>query len=159
MRAPDVALPGKHAEAAECLDARAIDVAAVAAVDVIAADVSTVSSTASSLKPRPPTEPPAPPETARAASRRAFIEETAAALGRTWAVRRRRDLHGEGRAASGGWPGTLHEARALVHHALPGEMRGRKMNAITEVEREMAVRTAYANARDEWRRHVDPEPP
>jgi hypothetical protein len=127
-------------------------------------------------KPRAPTDPgrrPAPlraddpqkpaadsdPAAARAASRRAFIEQTASALGRTWAEGCRRDLHREGRPASGGWPGTLHEARSLVHHALPVEMEGRRMNAINEAERELAVRTAYASARDEWRRHLDPEAP
>jgi hypothetical protein len=152
MRAPDASLPGK----AEVLALREPCLGPSEPIPDVAPHI------AAGPRPTTPTPlsaPPAAPETARAASRRAFIEETAAALGRTWAVRRRRDLHGEGRAASGGWPGTLHEARALVHHALPGEMRGRKMNAITEVEREMAVRTAYANARDEWRRHVDPEPP
>jgi hypothetical protein len=92
-------------------------------------------------------------------SRRGFIEETATTLGRTWAVGRRRDLQREGRPASGGWPGTLREARALVEHALPMEMQGRSMNAITEPERELAARTAYASARNEWRRHVEPESP
>jgi hypothetical protein len=38
-------------------------------------------------------------------------------------------------------------------------MEGRRMNAINEAERELAVRTAYASARDEWRRHLDPEAP
>jgi hypothetical protein len=105
-------------------------------------------------------KPTAPPDdTGNASSRRGFIEETATTLGRTWAVGCRRDLQREGRPASGGWPGTLREARALVEHAFPVEMQGRRMNAITEVERELAVRTAYASARNEWRRHVEPEGP
>ncbi len=112
-----------------------------------------------SVPPGAPAGPPGPAETAGAASRRTFLEDTAAAIGRTWAMRRRQEIRGEGRAASGGWPGTLHEARALVYQALPGEMRGRRMHAITEVEREKAARTAYATARDEWRRGADPESP
>jgi hypothetical protein len=107
-------------------------------------------------RPKPPTPID---DTGNASSRRGFIEETAATLGRTWAVGCRRDLQREGRPASGGWPGTLREARALVEHAFPVEMQGRRMNAITEVERELAVRTAYASARNEWRRHVEPEGP
>ncbi|WP_437716756.1 hypothetical protein WME95_10630 [Sorangium sp. So ce327] len=42
---------------------------------------------------------------------------------------------------------------------LPGELCHRKMPAITGVERELAARTAYSSARDEWRRHTDPEIP
>ncbi|WP_437752957.1 hypothetical protein [Sorangium sp. So ce1389] len=42
---------------------------------------------------------------------------------------------------------------------LPGEMLHRKMPAITGVERELAARTAYASARNEWRRHIEPETP
>ena len=81
-----------------------------------------------------------------ATARRAHIQEAAAALGKIWADHFRRDLHREGRAASGGWPGTLREARARVG-----------LN-ITEAEREVAARTAYSSARDEWRKHAEPEP-
>lgn len=91
--------------------------------------------------------------------RRKLIEERAVALGQTWAERCRQDLHREGRPAAGGWPGTLREARTRVEHALRIELGGRKMAAITEGEREIAARAAYASARDEWRRHLDPEVP
>jgi hypothetical protein len=94
-----------------------------------------------------------------ASSRHAFIEATAAALGKRWAAGCCCDLHREGRPASGGWPGTLREARALVGRTLPAEMQSRSMNTITEVERELAVRTAYASARGEWRRHAAGEAP
>ena len=93
------------------------------------------------------------------AERRKVIEESAIALGQTWAEGWRRDLHREGRPAAGGWPGTLREARTRVQQALLIEMRGRKMAAITEGEREIAARAAYASARTEWRRHLDPETP
>lgn len=60
---------------------------------------------------------------------------------------------------SGGWPGTMREARALVERAFPVGVQDRRVNAITEVERELAARTAYASARTEWRRHIEPEAP
>jgi hypothetical protein len=53
----------------------------------------------------------------------------------------------------------MREARALVERAFSVGVHDRKVNAITEVERELAVRTAYASARTEWRRHVEPEAP
>lgn len=96
---------------------------------------------------------------AHATDRHRFIEQSAIAIGQTWAVGWRRDLHREGRPAAGGWPGTLREARMRVEQTLQLEMRGRKMAAITGVERELAARTMYASARNEWRRHVDPETP
>jgi hypothetical protein len=95
----------------------------------------------------------------RASARRVFIEETAAALGRKWAIGCRSELHQEGRAAAGGWPGTLHEARLLIGRSLPTEVSGRNMATITEAEREIAVRAAYASARSEWLRNAETEPP
>ena len=100
-----------------------------------------------------------PVVSARAAERRKFIEQSAIAIGQTWAEGWRRELHREGRPAAGGWPGTLREARTRVEQTLQIEMRGRKMAAITGVERELAARTTYASARSEWRRHLDPETP
>lgn len=91
--------------------------------------------------------------------RQQFIEQSANALGQAWARRWRQDLHREGRPAAGGWPGTMREARTQVEITLPGEMRHRKMPAITGVERELAARTAYSSARNEWRKHTDPEIP
>jgi hypothetical protein len=98
------------------------------------------------------------PRTAAEASRHEFLEERAVALGRTWADQWRQDLHGEGRPAAGGWPGTVPEARGQVLRGIPAEMARRKMPALTEGERELAVRTVYASARGEWRRHLEPEP-
>ncbi|WP_165374351.1 MULTISPECIES: hypothetical protein [Sorangium] len=91
--------------------------------------------------------------------RQRFIEQSATAVGQAWAKRWRQDLHREGRPTAGGWPGTLREARTQVESSLPGELLRRKMPAITGVERELAARTANASARDEWRRHLEPETP
>lgn len=93
-------------------------------------------------------------------ARQTSIEEGAAALGRRWAAGCRHDLHRDGRAASGGWPGTLSEARARVGRRLVVEAKGRRSElAITDAEREVAARLAYSSARNEWLRHVDPEGP
>jgi len=110
--------------------------------------------------------PIAPPEldpdaagSARADERRTFIEQSAVALGRTWAEGWRHELHREGRPAAGGWPGTLREARTRVERTILSELRCRKMPAFTSVERELAARATYASARNEWRRHSEPETP
>ncbi len=96
---------------------------------------------------------------AKTAARRAFIEETAVALGRNWAEARRAELHREGRPAAGGWPGTLREARSCVEREFARELKGQKMTAITMNERETAARATYASARVEWRRCAVPEEP
>ncbi len=100
-----------------------------------------------------------PPAERSPSARRTFIEESAVLLGRRWALLCRTNLKREGRAAAGAWPGTLNEARSLIGHALRVEMDGRKMPTITEPERELAVRTAYASARAEWRLHAEAEAP
>jgi hypothetical protein len=88
------------------------------------------------------------------AVRQARIEESAVALGRTWAEGRRQHLHLEGRPVCGGWPGTLSEARARVWQMFGG---ARDWHPVTEAEREQAARAVYRSARDEWRRHALPE--
>jgi len=107
----------------------------------------------------PPERDPDPSGTARAAERRTFIEQSAIALGQTWAEEWRRDLRREGRPAAGGWPGTLREARARVERTILIASRCRQMPPLTCVERELAARTTYASARNEWRRHIEPETP
>ena len=94
-----------------------------------------------------------------AAARRAFLEEAAVALGRSWAEGWREELRREGRPAAGGWPGTMREARSCVERAIPLELRDRRMPPITTLEREVAARATYASARVEWRRHAEPEDP
>lgn len=93
-------------------------------------------------------------------ARQASIEAGATALGRAWAALRRHELHSDGRPASGGWPGTLSEARARVGRRLIVEARGgRSELLISEAEREVAARLANSSAREEWRRHAEPEAP
>lgn len=113
----------------------------------------------------PSSIPPAPGAAAaaqprpREAARRLFLERSAVTLGQTWAEEWRADLRREGRPAAGGWPGTLREARVRVERFLLSEMSRRKMAAVTEAEREVAARAAYASARHEWCRQAEPEAP
>jgi hypothetical protein len=93
--------------------------------------------------------------TGAAAARQAVIERTAVALGLAWADGWRQDLRQQGRSASGGWPGTMREARMRVGHTLRVEMDGKALPALTEVEREVAARKVYASARGAWCKSAD----
>jgi hypothetical protein len=90
----------------------------------------------------------------REEARRLSLERSAITLGRTWAEERRRELRAEGRLAAGGWPGTVREARLRVDRFLLDEL---PRQTVTDTEREVAARAAYASARSEWRRNADPE--
>jgi hypothetical protein len=88
----------------------------------------------------------------------ASLTESAVALGRTWAEEQCASLHREGRAASGGWPGTLREARIRVEQLLlQATLSPRSLALVTADQREEAARAAYASARHEWRRRAEPE--
>jgi hypothetical protein len=67
-------------------------------------------------------------------------------LGRSWAMELRAALLREKRRASGGWPGTLAEARAHVARAMSNHL----ISLATAKESEDAVRVAYASARSAW---------
>ena len=110
---------------------------------------------------KPLVSPPAPAiaPKSRAELRRLFLEQSAITLGQSWADQWRDDLRREGRPAAGGWPGTLREARVRVEHHLLAEVTRRKMSAVTEAEREVAARKAYASARAQWCRQAEPEAP
>ena len=70
-------------------------------------------------------------------------------------AQRQQDLRQQGRSASGGWPGTMREARMRVGSALRVEIHGQALPALTEVEREVAARKVYASARRAWCKSVD----
>jgi hypothetical protein len=68
-------------------------------------------------------------------------------IGRGWAAELRASLLREKRRASGGWPGTLAEARAHIARAMSTQAKC----AVTGKESENAARVAYASARSAWR--------
>lgn len=74
-------------------------------------------------------------------------------LGRSWAADLRAALVRERRRASGGWPGTLAEARVHVAHAL----RVQGMQVATSQESEGAARVMYASARSAWLATCEPD--
>lgn len=100
-----------------------------------------------------------PPRGAPPGVRRAVIDSLATALGQSWARRSREALHREGRAAAGGWPGTVGEATAYVAQALLSDQHRLPSPMLTTAERELLARAVYASARHEWLRHLDPEAP
>jgi hypothetical protein len=89
--------------------------------------------------------------------RRSLFEEHSSATGIRWSEEYRSDLRKEGRAAAGGFPGTLSEARALVTSILAAELGRRRLVALSIEEREWAARATYAAARKDWLQHGDRE--
>ncbi|MEM9070080.1 MAG: hypothetical protein AAGE52_16350 [Myxococcota bacterium] len=69
-------------------------------------------------------------------------EEAAAEAGRTWAGKLRSTLAAEGRAAAGGWPGTMSEARARLPFPLGHGLGAEELARLTRV--------LYHAARDTW---------
>jgi hypothetical protein len=94
---------------------------------------------------------------ARAGRREALLEQTAVTVGRNWVDQCRHDLHREGRAAAGGWPGTLREARIRMQRYLGEELTRDRIADVTDSERELLARRAYASARTEWFLKVEPD--
>lgn len=69
-------------------------------------------------------------------------EDAAADAGRLWADSVRTELEAEGRPVTGGWPGTMSEARAK----LPGDVgRGLESDEVSRL-----TRVLYRAARDSW---------
>ncbi|MBN2193860.1 MAG: hypothetical protein JW751_13680 [Polyangiaceae bacterium] len=86
-----------------------------------------------------------------------LLGERAHAEGERWAVETRLQLHLARRRASGGWPGTVSEARARVAtHLLPGLVKA-GMAALSIAQREEAAQCVYRSARDSWSRLREPE--
>ena len=86
-------------------------------------------------------------------SRRALVEKAATTAGEVWARWWRAELERQGRAAAGGWPGTLSEARARVLEAVLPDLRKSGIRELTFEERELAAKTLYATARRRWLSH------
>jgi hypothetical protein len=76
------------------------------------------------------------------------LERAVDAAGEAWAIDWANRLHGEGRPVSGGWPGTLSEARGRVAACI-----SRRVGAARRIgpeELEQLARRAYASARKAW---------
>jgi hypothetical protein len=85
-------------------------------------------------------------------SRQELLDNTAESAGELWASARCVELGLEGRAAMGGWPGTVGEARARAGFAIRDVLRKRGMLGVTHAELVRASRVAYEAARRSWLR-------
>jgi len=81
------------------------------------------------------------------------LERAVDAAGEAWALDWSNTLHGEGRSVSGGWPGTLSEARSRVAACVA--KRFGVARRVSAEELEMLARRAYAAARKAWLAHAD----
>lgn len=82
------------------------------------------------------------------------LAEAARGVGERWAQGWRSELQGQGRAAAGGWPGTLGEARARVMAFFAEELDGEEQ--LTPDELGWATKAAYASARRDWLARAEP---
>ena len=76
------------------------------------------------------------------------LERAVDAAGQAWALDWSNVLSGEGRAVSGGWPGTLSEARGRVAACVA--KRVGPVRRVSAEELESLARRAYAAARKAW---------
>lgn len=82
-----------------------------------------------------------------------WLDEHSRSIGATWSGGLRSTLRRDGRAAVGGFPGTMSEARAQVTTRLVPVAR--TTWSLSAEERESAARTVYSSARKDWLAHVD----
>ena len=82
--------------------------------------------------------------------REALLCEQAELLGQAWATKWIQIMQNEGRPASGGWPGTLPEARMGAQEHLARALRLRKMPPLTQEELAQATALVFERARIEW---------
>jgi hypothetical protein len=81
------------------------------------------------------------------------LERVVDAAGEAWALDWSSALHGEGRSVSGGWPGTLSEARGRVAACLA--RRPNVTRRVSAEELESLARRAYAAAKKAWLARAD----
>lgn len=86
-------------------------------------------------------------------ARQAFLDRAAQAEGSAWGDVVARDLSRQNRRLTGGWPGTLTEARFRVARRIFADL-GPGFGA-TQQELEQAARAAYKCARDRWHESCD----
>jgi hypothetical protein len=83
-------------------------------------------------------------------SRRILLADTSRDVGRTWAMGMFDDLQRDGRAVSGGWPGTMSEARGRARVFADAALSRQSLPPITHVELAEAARVTYDSAKALW---------
>lgn len=89
-------------------------------------------------------------KTNASSNRRLTIERAAIAAAERWVEKLRSELLAEHRAAAGGWPGTLSEARNCTRGHVSEHLAKLGSAPASVEELEFAARTGYAHARARW---------
>ncbi|HVH41234.1 MAG TPA: hypothetical protein VM925_02790 [Labilithrix sp.] len=84
-------------------------------------------------------------------ARALLLEQTALGTARDWAAAFRLELAREGRAAEGGWPGTLSEARTRAGEQFRKALAVRSMTAPAHDELDLVAKLTTEHARRAWR--------
>lgn len=79
-----------------------------------------------------------------------IVDQAVLVAAHAWANACRGALLEEGRRVSGGWPGTLTEARARAGHAVGRALSSRALPALTNAELGTAAKSTYREARRVW---------
>lgn len=90
----------------------------------------------------------------------ATITEIAGVLARAWVEGLRQELHRDGRKMTGGWPGTLGEAKVRALRGLPKELAQRGVHQpLVAADYDRASKELYAVARKAWLGSAIPDEP
>ena len=82
--------------------------------------------------------------------RQSVVERSAHDGGEQWARGWRDELQSDHRRASGGWPGTIAQARVCARANLSAELARLRLAGPSPTELEQAARLTYARARAVW---------
>jgi hypothetical protein len=82
--------------------------------------------------------------------RQSVVERSAHDGGEVWARGWRDELQSDHRRASGGWPGTIAQARVCARANLSAELARLRLTGPSPAELEQAARLTYARARAVW---------
>lgn len=82
--------------------------------------------------------------------RQSVVERSAHDGGEQWARGWRDELQSDHRRASGGWPGTIAQARVCARAHLSAELARLRLTGPSPAELEQAARLTYARARSVW---------
>lgn len=83
-------------------------------------------------------------------ARSTLLADASRDLGRTWATGWFDDLRREGRAVTGGWPGTMSEARGRTRFHTDALLTRRALPVMTTEELTEAARVTYDSAKALW---------
>jgi len=83
-------------------------------------------------------------------SRRLLLADAAKSLGKLWAEGWFEELRSQGRPITGGWPGTMSEARGRVRAHAGALLTKRSMSPLTDAELADAARMTYDSATAKW---------